>query len=130
VAFKVFYLLIGTHWKISWLIRRFLAVAVGEGRVAQDLFKGRHFDQEILSVAFCRHMGVTTRKCQNCPVRENQTWTILGLEREIAPIDRVKDTAGGIPSSFQGEKRPLDCLISIAKQSLSVDCRLHWPCTR
>ena len=41
-------------------------------------------------------IGVTTRKCQNCPVRENQTWTILGLEREIAPIERVKDTAGGI----------------------------------
>jgi len=39
-------------------------------------------------------VGVTTRKCQNCPVRENQTWTILGLEREIAPIERVKDTAG------------------------------------
>jgi hypothetical protein len=30
---------------------------------------------------------VTTRKCQNCPVRENQTWTILGLEREFAPIE-------------------------------------------
>ncbi len=29
-------------------------------------------------------MGVTTRKCQNCPVRENQTWTILGFEPEIA----------------------------------------------
>jgi hypothetical protein len=71
--------------------------------------------------------GVTTRKCQNCPVRENQTWTILGLEREIAPLERVKDAAGGIWSSFQGEKRPLDCLISIAKQSLCVDCRLQAP---
>jgi AcrR family transcriptional regulator len=29
----------------------------------------------------------------------------------------------GIRSSFQGEKRPLDCLISIAKQSLSVGLR-------
>jgi uncharacterized protein DUF4158 len=28
--------------------------------------------------------GVTTRKCQNCPVRENQIWTILGVEREFA----------------------------------------------
>jgi hypothetical protein len=72
-------------------------------------------------------VGVTTRKCQNCPVRENQTWTILGLEREIAPLERVKDAAGGIWSSFQGEKRPLDCLISIAKQSLCVDCRLQAP---
>ena len=72
-------------------------------------------------------IGVTTRKCQNCPVRENQTWTILGLEREIAPLERVKDAAGGIWSSFQGEKRPLDCLISIAKQSLCVDCRLQAP---
>jgi hypothetical protein len=72
-------------------------------------------------------MGVATRKCQNCPVRENQTRTILGLEREIAPIERVKDTAGGIGSSFHGEKRPLDCLILIAKQSLSVDRRLQVP---
>jgi hypothetical protein len=49
---------------------------------------GRRNDQRSL-------LGVTTRKCQNCPVRENQTWTILGLEREIAPLERVKDAAGG-----------------------------------
>jgi len=40
---------------------------------------------------------VTTRKCQNCQVQENQTWTNLGPEREFAPIERViervKDTA-------------------------------------
>jgi hypothetical protein len=68
--------------------------------------------------------GVTTRKCQNCPVRESQTWTILGVEREFGSIERVEDTAEGIWSSLQGEKRPLDCLISIAKQSFSADCRL------
>ena len=65
-----------------------------------------------------------TRKCQHCPVRENQTWTILGVEREFGSIERVEDTAEGIWSSLQGEKRPLDCLISIAKQSFSADCRL------
>jgi len=69
--------------------------------------------------------GVTTRKCQNCPVRENQIWTILGVDREFAPIERVEDTAEDIWSSLQGEKRPLDCLISIAKQCFSVDCRLR-----
>jgi len=28
--------------------------------------------------------GVTTRKCQNCPVRENKSWTISGFEPEFA----------------------------------------------
>ena len=63
-------------------------------------------------------MGMT-RKCQNCPVRENQNWTILGVKREFAPNERVEDTADGIWSTFQAEKRPLDFLISIAKQILS-----------
>src|ERR1700724_1461802 len=45
-------------------------------------------------------------------VRENPNWTILGVERKFAPIERLKDTAEGIWSSFQGEKR-LDCLISV-----------------
>jgi hypothetical protein len=49
---------------------------------------------------------------------------ILGVEREFAPIERLEDSAEGIWSWFQGEKRPLDCLISIAKQSFSVDCHL------
>jgi hypothetical protein len=71
-----------------------------------------------------RYMGVTTRKCQNCPVRESQTWTLLGVEREFGSIERVEDTEEGIWSSLQREKRPLDCLISIAKQSFSADCRL------
>jgi hypothetical protein len=39
---------------------------------------------------------VTTRKCQNCPVRENLNWTIYGVEREFAPIERLEDTAEGI----------------------------------
>jgi hypothetical protein len=66
------------------------------------------------------HLGVTTRKCQNCPVRENQIWTILCVERKFAAIERVEEIAEGIRSSLEGEKRPLDCLISIAKQSFSV----------
>jgi hypothetical protein len=39
--------------------------------------------------------GVTTRKCQNCPVRENPKGTILGLAREFAPLKRLEDTADG-----------------------------------
>jgi hypothetical protein len=69
--------------------------------------------------------GVTTRKCQNCPVRENANWKILGVEREFAPIERPEDTAESIWSSLQGEKRPLNCLISLPKQSFSVDCDLR-----
>jgi hypothetical protein len=34
-------------------------------------------------------------------------------------------TAEGIWASSQGEKRALDCLISIAKQSFSVHCHLR-----
>jgi hypothetical protein len=40
-------------------------------------------------------------------------------KREFAPIERLEDTAEGMCAPFQGEKRALDCLISIAKQSFS-----------
>jgi hypothetical protein len=60
-----------------------------------------------------------------CPIRENPNWTILGVQRELAPIERLEDTAEGIWSSLQGEKRALDCLISIAKQSFSVRCHFR-----
>jgi hypothetical protein len=43
----------------------------------------------------------------------------------FAPIERLEDTAEGIWASLQGEKRALDCLISIAKQSFSVHCHLR-----
>jgi hypothetical protein len=44
---------------------------------------------------------------------------------KFAPIERLQDTAEGIWSWFQGEKRALYCLISIAKQSFSVHCHLR-----
>ena len=47
-------------------------------------------------IEFKPHFGVTTRKCQNCPARENPNWTILGVEREFAPIERLEDTAKGV----------------------------------
>ena len=80
------------------------------------------YDHEFTQTPLAKHasFGVTTRKCQNCPGRESPTWTILGVEREFASIERLENTAEGIWSSLQGEKRPLDCLISIAKQSFSV----------
>jgi hypothetical protein len=42
-----------------------------------------------------KHLGVRTRKCQNCPVRENPNGTLLGVEREVAPLERLEDTAKG-----------------------------------
>src|SRR5271166_2416482 len=80
---------------------------------------GRAFDHEFTQTPLAKHasFGVTTRKCQNCPVRESPTWTILGVEREFASIERAENTAEGIWSSLRGGKRPLDCLIWIAKQS-------------
>jgi hypothetical protein len=71
---------------------------------------------------------MTTRKCQNCSVRDNLNWTNLGVERGFAPIEWLEDTAKYIWSSFQGEKHALDCLVSIAKQNFSVRrhlCRLR-----
>jgi hypothetical protein len=50
---------------------------------------GRHRVSKLLL------FGVTTRKCQNCPVRESRTWTISGVEREFASIERVEDHRGG-----------------------------------
>jgi hypothetical protein len=64
-----------------------------------------------LDATFTHLKGVTTRKCQNCPVRENGNWKILGVERELVPIEWPEDTAESIWSSLQGEKRPLNCLI-------------------
>jgi hypothetical protein len=55
----------------------------------------------------------------------NPNWTILGVEREFPPIERLEYTAKGIWSSFEGEKHALDCLISIAKQNFSVCCHLR-----
>jgi len=70
---------------------------------------------------------VTTRKCQNCPARENPNSTILGVEREFASIERLEDTAKGIWSSFLGEKHALDCPISIVKQNFSMHNRVPHP---
>ena len=41
------------------------------------------------------------------------------------PIERLADPAEGIWSSFQGEKRALDCLIPTAKHSFSLHCHLR-----
>jgi hypothetical protein len=57
--------------------------------------------------------------------QENPNWTILGVEREFAPIERLEDTAKGIWSSFLGEKHALDCPISIVKQNFSIRCNLR-----
>ena len=67
--------------------------------------------------------GVTTRKCQNCPVRENPKGTILSVAREFAPLERLEDTAEGHLVVAPSEKRPR--LISIAKQGSSVDRHLR-----
>jgi len=45
--------------------------------------------------------------------------------REFAPIERLEVAAAGISAWFQGEKRALSCLISMAKQSFSVHCHLR-----
>jgi len=55
----------------------------------------------------------------------NPNWTIFGVDREFAPVERLEDTAKGTWSSFEGAKHALDCLISIAKQNFSVRYHLR-----
>ena len=69
-----------------------------------------------------RPLGVTTRKCENCPVRENPKGTILGVEREFALLERLEDTAEGHLVVAPSQKRGP---ISIAEQSFSVDRQLR-----
>jgi hypothetical protein len=46
----------------------------------------------------------------------NPNCTILGVEREFAPIERPEDTAKGHLVVAPSEKHALDCLILIAKK--------------
>jgi hypothetical protein len=41
----------------------------------------------------------------------NPNWTILGVQREFPPIERLENTVKGIWSSFEGEKHGAYCLI-------------------
>jgi hypothetical protein len=52
-----------------------------------------------LDATFTHLKEATTRECQNCPVRENGNWKILGVEREFVPIEGREDTAESIWSS-------------------------------
>src|SRR5260370_40874211 len=70
-------------------------------------------------------MGVTTRKCQNCPVRENPNGQFKAFSVNLRRLGGWKTPRRAIWSWFQGEKRALYCLISIAKQSSSLHCHLR-----
>ena len=51
-----------------------------------------------------KHLGVRTRKCQNCPVRENPNGTILGVEREFAALERHREGSFGRRSKVKSVK--------------------------
>jgi hypothetical protein len=106
---------------LPWDFRYVLALQEASVIGMADGFAQATGQPALVNVHTGAGLGVTTRKCQNCPVRENQIWTNVGVQRELAPIERVEDAAEGIGSSLQGEKRPPNRLISIAIQSFSVD---------
>ena len=51
--------------------------------------------QKSQQASACDHNGVTTRKCQNCPLRENPQGRITGIERKFAPLELLDDIAEG-----------------------------------
>jgi hypothetical protein len=97
------------------------------GKLSEEYLRVRNEQMRTKNLAAQNRLpeGVRTRKCQNCPVRENPKGTILGVEREFAPLERLEDTAEGHLVLAPSEKRPLDGPISIAKQSFSVDRHLR-----